>query len=58
MNATRMTPDALQALMRHRSYSTAQRYINIARQLDEAVAVLHVPEVLRTKDVSWPMRAK
>jgi integrase len=46
MNADRLTPDALQALMRHKSYQTTQRYINMARQLDEAVASLHVPEVL------------
>ena len=33
--------------MRHKSYQTTQRYINVARQLDEAVASLHVPEVLK-----------
>jgi integrase len=49
MNADKLTPDALQSLMRHKSYSTTQRYINIARQLDPAVANLHVPEVLRKK---------
>lgn len=49
MNAARLTPDALQALMRHRSYSTTQLYINTARQMDKAVADLHVPEVLREK---------
>jgi integrase len=47
MNAAKLTPDALQTLMRHKSYLTTQRYINMTRQLDEAVAVLHVPEVLR-----------
>jgi integrase len=47
MNAGRLTPDALQALMRHKSYSTTQIYINITRQLDEAVAGLHVPDVLK-----------
>jgi integrase len=47
MNADKLTPDALQALMRHKSYSTTQRYIAIARQMDAAVAGLHVPEVLR-----------
>ena len=46
MNADRLTADALQALMRHKSYLTTQRYINMARQLDEAVASLHVPEIL------------
>jgi hypothetical protein len=47
MNADRLTPDALQALMRHKSYSTTQRYISLARQMDDAVASPHVPEVLR-----------
>jgi integrase len=47
MNADKLTPDALQALMRHKSYQTTQVYINMARQMDEAVASLHVPEVLR-----------
>jgi integrase len=47
MNADKLTPDALQALMRHRSYSTTQRYIAIARQMDQAVAGLHVPDVLK-----------
>jgi integrase len=46
MNADRLTADALQALMRHKSYTTTQKYINIARQLDTAVASLHVPDVL------------
>ncbi len=47
MNADKLTPDALQALMRHKSYQTTQRYINMARQMDAAVAGLHVPEVLK-----------
>jgi len=46
-NAARLTPEALQALMRHRSYQTTQIYINIARQVDEAVGLLHVPDVLK-----------
>jgi integrase len=49
MNADKVTPDALQALMRHKSYSTTQLYINAARQMNEAVAGLHVPEVLKKK---------
>ncbi len=49
MNADRLTPDALQALMRHKSYLTTQVYINMSRQLDDAVASLHVPEVLKGK---------
>jgi integrase len=47
MNADKLTPDTLQALMRHKSYQTTQVYINMARQMDAAVASLHVPEVLR-----------
>ncbi len=48
MNADKLTGDALQALMRHKSYQTTQRYINMARQLDGAVEALHVPKVLRS----------
>jgi hypothetical protein len=33
--------------MRHKSYQTTQVYINMARQMDKAVEVLHVPEVLK-----------
>jgi integrase len=47
MNADKLTPDALQALMQHRSYLTTQKYVNMARQMNAAVASLHVPEVLR-----------
>ena len=47
LNADRLTPDALQALMRHKSYSTTQRYIAIAHQMVEAVESLHVPDVLK-----------
>ena len=47
-NALRLAPDALQALMRHKSYLTTKRYINTARQLDGAVEQLHVPEFLKT----------
>jgi integrase len=47
MNADKLTADALQVLMRHKSYQTTQRYINMARQLDAAVAALHVPEILK-----------
>jgi integrase len=47
MNAANMTREALQALMRHQSSLTTERYINFARQMKPAVANLHVPEVLR-----------
>ena len=46
-NAETLTADALQSLMRHKSYQTTQRYINMARQLDRAVEKLHVPPVLK-----------
>lgn len=48
-NVDTLTADALQKLMRHRSYSTTQRYINMAGKLSQAVATLHVPEVLKAK---------
>jgi len=47
VNAPKLSADALQALMRHKSYTTTQRYVNMAKQLDQAVETLHVPEVLR-----------
>jgi integrase len=49
MNADRLTGDALQAMMRHKSYSTTQRYISIGRQLDEAAAGLYVPDLKPTR---------
>ncbi len=45
LNADKMTPDALQLLMQHRDYTTTQRYINLARQLNPAVQNLFVPNV-------------
>jgi integrase len=53
MNAEKLTADALQALMRHKSYQTTQKYIAMARQMDAAVASLHVPEVLRTAELAY-----
>jgi len=49
MNADRMSGQALQTLMRHKSYQTTLAYTNPTRQIDDAVASLHVPEVLRAK---------
>jgi len=46
-NAPNMSADALQRLMRHKSYLTTQVYVNLSRQLDAAVGGLHVPEVLK-----------
>jgi hypothetical protein len=42
MNAGRLSADAMQALMRHRSYKTTQGYINLAPQYAEAMDRLHV----------------
>jgi integrase len=50
MNADKLTPDALQALMRHKSYQTTQKYINMSRQMDAAVASLHVPGMLKGRE--------
>jgi integrase len=47
MNHDTLSADALQKLMQHKSYLTTQKYINMARQMDQAVAKLHVPEVLK-----------
>jgi integrase len=49
MNADNLTPEALQALMRHKSYQTTLVYINTAKQIKKAVEGLHVPDVLKGK---------
>ena len=46
-NAETLSADALQALMRHKSYTTTQRYISMTSQVNRSVENLHVPEVLR-----------
>lgn len=45
LNAERITGDALQALMRHQSSETTRRYINVAKQLNRAVADLYQPQL-------------
>lgn len=47
VNAETLTADAVQTLIRHRSYLTTQKYINIAYQLNCSVDNLHVPGVLK-----------
>lgn len=47
MNAERLTEGQLQTLMQHRSYSTTRTYINAARNINGAVAALHVPDCLK-----------
>jgi hypothetical protein len=44
-----LTPDALQKLMRHKSYTTTQVYFNMQRQMEEAVDALPVPDVLKVQ---------
>jgi integrase len=51
MNADKLTPDAVQALMQHKDYQTTQRYIATARQLNPAVEALYVPNVIAQKTV-------
>ncbi|MBS0208735.1 MAG: site-specific integrase [Planctomycetes bacterium] len=43
MNADRLSPQALQELMQHKSFTTTQRYINMARQLTPTVQNLFTP---------------
>lgn len=50
LNADRMTADALQQIMRHRDYGTTKRYINMARQMNPAVANIFVPDLPGRKD--------
>jgi integrase len=45
LNAENLTADALQMLMQHKSYTTTQKYINMARQANQTVAALFVPDV-------------
>jgi len=45
--STMLTADASQALMRLKSYTTTKRYINMAKQLDQAVSGLKVPDEVR-----------
>ena len=47
LNAETLSADSLQALMRHKSYTTTQGYINMAKQLNRSVENLHVPDVLK-----------
>ena len=49
VNAETLSADALQSLMRHKSYQTTQRYINMAEQINRSVEKLYVPEVLCKK---------
>ena len=52
VNAKNMKEEVLRKLMRHTTYKTTLGYINLANQVDEAVANLHVPDVLKEKKTS------
>lgn len=50
VNAPRLKPETLQRLMRHRSYITTLRYINLASQIDDAIESMPIPDILRKTD--------
>lgn len=45
LNAGTLSPNELQKLMRHQSYTTTQLYINMSRQMKDTVAKLDVPTI-------------
>jgi integrase len=47
VNAPRLKPEALQRLMRHKSYKTTLGYINLANQVEDAVRTMPVPGALQ-----------
>lgn len=47
-NAPKLSASALQSLMRHKSFQTTQLYINMSKQLDDAVEALHTPMLPKT----------
>jgi integrase len=49
MNADRLNANTLQVLMRHKDPKTTQGYIALGRQMKQAVASLHVPDVLTAR---------
>lgn len=49
VNHDTLTGDTLQRMMRHKSYQTTQRYINMAGKLTGAVGKLVVPDVLQPR---------
>jgi integrase len=46
MNAERMTADALQEWMEHKSYLTTKRYVAVARQIRQVIPNLFVPDLI------------
>jgi integrase len=47
VNAKGMKPEVLRKLMRHKSYTTTLRYINLAEQVDDAAKAIKIPELLK-----------
>lgn len=50
-NADRLTGPELQNLMQHRSFSTTQRYINLANKMSATANKIHVPDFLSPKQI-------
>ena len=46
LNEGQLSPNELQAMMRHKSFETTKRYINMARQLNRTAEKVFVPDVL------------
>lgn len=58
VNAPRMKPEALQKLMRHKSYQTTiASYINVTSQLEDAVKTMPVPDVLQKPEQPGPNKS-
>jgi integrase len=49
MNVARLSAVELQRLMRHKSFETTKRYIDMAQSMNRVVDKLHVPDVLLRK---------
>ncbi len=47
VNEETLTANALQRLMRHKSFTATQRYINMAQMLKRSTEKIFVPDVLR-----------
>lgn len=49
LNATNMAPTVLQQAMRHQSFKTTQRYINMAEHENKTAVQVFVPDILKKK---------
>ncbi len=59
VNAPRMKPEALQKLMRHKSYQTTLGFVNSSNQLDDAIRTMPVPDALqKDKKQTGPEKKK